>query len=117
MCRSWAWKTAYAAGVSLAERTVGVLGVRSPLTPALVDPMAAASGEPDGFRAGVADLLPEPHTVAGAAALLGSERIAVPPAELALINAELGGRGPFALPPEDELVISPDMVGSSDQAG
>ena len=29
---SWAWKTSYAIGVSLAERTVGVLGIRSPLT-------------------------------------------------------------------------------------
>jgi CubicO group peptidase (beta-lactamase class C family) len=108
--RSWAWKTAYAAGVSLAERTVGVLGVRSPLGPELLEPMAAATGEPDGFRAGVADLLPEPHTVEGAAAFLASERVAVPPAELALINEELGGRGPFALPPEDELVTAPDMV-------
>jgi hypothetical protein len=102
--RSWRWKTSYAAGVSLAERTVGVLGVRSPLTPELLDGMAAAAPDPDGFRAGVADLLPEPHTVAGGAAFLASDRVAVPPAELALINVELGGRGPFALPPEDELV-------------
>ncbi|HEY1365874.1 MAG TPA: serine hydrolase domain-containing protein [Gaiellaceae bacterium] len=102
--RSWEWKSSYAMGVSLAERTVGVLGVRSPLTPELIDPMAEAAPDADGFRAGIADLLPEPHTPAGAAAFLASDRVAVPPAELALINAELGGRGPFALPSEDELV-------------
>jgi CubicO group peptidase (beta-lactamase class C family) len=102
--QSWDWKTAYALGVSLAERTVGVLGVRSPLTPELIDPIAGAAPDADGFRAGVADLLPEPHTAAAAAAFLASDRVAVPPAELALIHAELGGRGPFALPSEDELV-------------
>ena len=88
-----------------------MLGVRSPLTPARVGAIADGARAPeelpfapDGFRAGVADVLPEPHTVAGAAEFLASDRVAVPPAELALINAELGGRGPFALPPEDELV-------------
>ena len=90
--------------MSLAERTVGVLGVRSPLTPELIDPIARAAPDADGFRAGVAELLPEPHTAAAAAAFLASDRVAVPPAELALIHAELGGRGPFALPSEDELV-------------
>jgi CubicO group peptidase (beta-lactamase class C family) len=108
--RSWDWKTSYALGVSLAERTVGVLGVRSPLTPELVDPMAEAAPDAEGFRAGIADLLPEPHTPAAAAAFLASDRVAVPPAELALINAELWGRGPFALPSEDELVGMKDAA-------
>lgn len=103
--RSWAWKTSYAAGLSMAERTKGMLGIRDALPDPLVEAILAGTHrqdawERDGFRAGVADMLEVRQTPPTVAAFLASPDVRVSRAELRLIHAELGGRGEFSLPPE-----------------
>jgi CubicO group peptidase (beta-lactamase class C family) len=103
--RSAAWKTSYAAGLSMAERTKGVLGIADALPDDVLDAMVAAthaqdSWDQNGFRAGVADMLEVRQTPPDVAAFLASQEVRVSTAELTLINAEIGGRGEFSLPSE-----------------
>lgn len=103
--RSWAWKTSYAAGLSMAERTKGVLGIGDALPDQVVEAIVRGTHgqdawDGDGFRAGVADMLQVRQTPPTVSAFLASPDVRVSRAELRLINAELGGRGEFNLPSE-----------------
>ena len=113
--RSWGWKTSYAAGLSMAERTKGMLGIEDALPEQAVQ--AIVRGTPDqavwdeeGFRVGISDMLRIRQTPPSVAAFLASPEVRVSHAELKLIHAELGGRGDFELPAEigSWLTTGPD---------
>jgi len=100
-----AWKTSYAAGLSMAERTKGVLGIRDALPEDVLDAMVSGTHvqdawDQDGFRAGVADMLNVRQTPPDVEAFLASPEVRASTPELMLINAEIGGRGEFRLPSE-----------------
>jgi CubicO group peptidase (beta-lactamase class C family) len=101
--RSWAWKVSYVAGLMTVDAVNGVLGIKDRLSPATIDAMvggaapratgAASVWDPEGYRAGLADLAKAELTPAGIAAFLKSDRLQVLPEELPLIYLELGGPG------------------------
>jgi CubicO group peptidase (beta-lactamase class C family) len=116
--RSWAWKTSYAAGLSMAERTKGMLGIGDALPDPAIDAIVGgtpgqAAWDADGFRAGVADMLAVRQTPPTVASFLASPDVRVSRTELRLIHAELGGRGAFELPPEigSWMTTGPDDAG------
>lgn len=100
---SWPWKVSYVSGLLLAEQLKGALGIPSPLTCALVEAMLAGAAtrdgslppaerwDPDGFRAGIEDMLATELTQAGIRAFVACERLKLLPEELELISRELGG--------------------------
>jgi len=105
--QSWAWKTSYVAGLVMADRLTGFLGIESPITPAMVDTMAAGAlimeGEPAvwdaaGFRAGVADLTAAGRRREAIRAFIDSDRLRVGPEELKLLWRQLGGVGDALIP-------------------
>lgn len=107
--RSWAWKTSYVQGLMLVEDFNAALGIPERLSEADVDALvrgaaprsdrfAAASFDPEGFRAGIAALSAETLTPAGITAFLASDRLAVLPEELPIIFLELGGAANLTAP-------------------
>jgi hypothetical protein len=100
---SWAWKTSYVIGLLFTEQMKGMLGVKSPLTEEMIKAMAdgavfrpddhnSISGwNPEGFRAGVKDMLTAEMTVKGIKEFLRSEKNQVTKEELKKIYHELGG--------------------------
>ncbi len=102
---SWTWKTSYVMGLIVAENLTARLGIRSPLTPEMVDAMIAsakvgtapahgeAGWDADGFRAGVADILSVEMTPEAMRAFVESDRLQVSREELEQIARELGSRG------------------------
>jgi hypothetical protein len=104
---SWAWKRSYVMGLTLVEQLHGGLGVATELDADVIEHMArsvatrssataVASGgdfDPDGFRAGVADMRAVRMTPAGLREFLESPRMKVALEELELIDLELGGNG------------------------
>jgi CubicO group peptidase (beta-lactamase class C family) len=106
--RSWAWKVAYVQGLMVVESN-GALGIREPLSAATVETMIRGAAprtdrpgqvgwDPDGFRAGLADMASAELTPAGIAAFLRSDRLKILPEELPLIALELGGLGNLVAP-------------------
>jgi hypothetical protein len=105
---SWDWKSSYAVGVILAERTHGFLGVPSPLAPGELDSLSARAcfvvpagqwtWRPEAFRLGYLDVLESGTTPAALRSFLGSGRMRIAPAELRLLCHEFGRRGPLAIP-------------------
>jgi CubicO group peptidase (beta-lactamase class C family) len=126
--RAWGWKASYVIGLRMAEG-LRVLGIVQPIPSAMIETIAAGAqirhdgenGEPlwdpDGFRAGLADMLavePDPRAVA---AFLCSDRLRVLPGELELLRMELGGepspRGlPVSLRPVPPEVTAADLSAS-----
>jgi CubicO group peptidase (beta-lactamase class C family) len=108
--RSWAWKCSYVIGLVMVERTMGGLGIPSPLTDEMIDAMAegakvraeAETGEPvwdpEGFRTGVKDMLSVEMTPPAIQAFLESERLQVLYEELPLLYRELGVKEDALLP-------------------
>jgi hypothetical protein len=105
---SWAWKTSYVIGLIMAEQLKGALGIKSPLTPQMIEAMACGAKvrtgtekevsiwNPAGFRAGVEDMLSIEMTPASIKAFLQSERLRVAPEELETLYLQIGGSGvPF----------------------
>ena len=102
---SWTWKTSYVMGLIVAENLTARLGIRSPLTPEMVDAMIAgakvgtepahgeAGWDADGFHAGVADMLNVEMTPEAMRAFVESDRLQVSREELEQIARELGSRG------------------------
>jgi CubicO group peptidase (beta-lactamase class C family) len=122
--RSWAWKTSYAVGLSMAERTKGMLGIDDALPEEALAVVAGgtpeqAAWDEQGFRAGVSDMLGVRQTPPTVAAFLASPEVRVARTELRLIHAELGGRGPFELPPEigSWLTTGPDRAPDAPRDG
>lgn len=105
---SWAWKASYVAGLIMAERMIGGLGMKSPLTEEMVDAMAAGAQlapfassqvwDADGFRAGVKDMLSVDMTPDAITAFLRSDRLQVRYEQLDVLYRELGARGVPLLP-------------------
>lgn len=105
--RSWAWKTSYVIGLNMAVQLKGLLGTTSPVTPAMIDSLAgqaeaygpSPSGQvtwdPDGFRAGMQDMLAQSMTIPSIQGFLRSNRLQVLPEELYLLTRELRGRQGF----------------------
>ncbi len=102
--QAWAWKVSYVQGLMMVESVNGALGIKEPLPAATIEmmvrgaaPRAERNGgsvwDPEGFRAGVADLAGAELTPTGIAAFFQSDRLRVLPEELPLIYLELGGRG------------------------
>jgi CubicO group peptidase (beta-lactamase class C family) len=102
---SWAWKTSYVMGLLMGDYLQGRLGIQSPVTPAMIDSMAAgarvgvevprpASGwDQDGFRAGLNDMLRLVMIPDSINAFVRSSRLRVSAAELEQIGKELGNGG------------------------
>ena len=101
---SWAWKVSYVQGLMMVESVNGVLGIKDPLSAATLDMMVrgaaprmerngASVWDPEGFRAGIADMAGAELSPTGIAAFFQSDRLRVLPEELPLIYLELGGRG------------------------
>jgi CubicO group peptidase (beta-lactamase class C family) len=102
--RSWAWKVSYVAGLTLVERTNGALGIDERLTPATIDAIVRGAGiqrdlergeplwDPDGFRAGIADMGGVELRLPTIAEFMRSSRLKVLPEEVPLLYLELGGR-------------------------
>jgi len=102
---AWAWKTSYVMGVMMGDYVQGRLGIRTLLTPAMIDSMVAgarvgvglpspASGwDPKGFRAGLDDVLRVVMVPDSVNAFIRSDRLRVTRAELEQIGKELGNRG------------------------
>jgi len=100
---SWAWKTSYVIGLLAVEQIMGSLGIEDPLTPEMVNAMAegamlrtqslnsGARWDPEGFRAGVDDLLQVPMRIQDIQAFIRSDKCRVTPQELRKIYKELGG--------------------------
>jgi hypothetical protein len=105
--RTWAWKTSYVIGLNMAVQLKGLLGTTSPVTPAMIDSMAVqaetygpspsgqATWDPDGFRAGMQDMLAQSMTIPSIQRFLRSYRLQVLPEELYLLTRELRGRQGF----------------------
>lgn len=97
---TWGWKTSYVVGLIMAERLKGGLGIRSEITPQMVDAMAtgvklgskaaAEIWDSAGFRAGLADMSAVEMTPAGIRAFLDSNKLQVSAAELPALYRELG---------------------------
>jgi len=105
--QSWAWKTSYVAGLIMADRLTGFLGIEAPISPAMVDAMASGAltmGEERdvwdaaGFRAGIADLVRAGRRRDAIRAFLRSEQAKVGPEELKLLWRQLGGVGDALIP-------------------
>jgi CubicO group peptidase (beta-lactamase class C family) len=106
--RSWAWKRSYVIGLEMAQFYHGQLQARTRLTEARLAAMSRAVARPgaslagrwdaDGFRAGYADLAPIATDEAAIKSFYGSRSLKVHPAELALLFAEVGGRGGLPTP-------------------
>ena len=105
---SWAWKTSYVIGLIMAERLRGGLGIEEPLTPEMIEAMARgakvrAGGEgkgiltwdPDGFRAGIKDMIAVEMTFEGIKGFLKSDRLKITSQELEIITKELGSDKPL----------------------
>ncbi|MSR02734.1 MAG: class A beta-lactamase-related serine hydrolase [Gemmatimonadetes bacterium] len=101
---SWAWKVSYVQGLMMVESVNGVLGIKEPLSAATIDMMVrgaaprierngASVWDPEGFRAGIADMAGAELTPTGIAAFFQSDRLRVLLEELPLLYLELGGRG------------------------
>ncbi len=100
---SWTWKTSYVIGLLFTEQMKGMLGIKSPLTEDMIEAMVrgaklrtddynSISGwDPDGFRAGVQDMLDTEMTVKAINEFFRSEKIRVTKEELKKIYHELGG--------------------------
>jgi CubicO group peptidase (beta-lactamase class C family) len=99
---SWAWKTSYVAGLLYADQLTGQLGNPDPLTDGMIDAMisgarvgTAAPGkeagwDPEGFRAGIRDMLKLGQNPDSIRAYAASGRFQVTAAELDRIGKELG---------------------------
>jgi len=99
------WKRSYVVGLVVAERLKGSLGIKDSLDAAMVQKMAggvrvrtepgeeALEWDPDGFRAGVNDMLSAEMTPTAIAAFLASDRVRVNQKEMQSIGRELGGDG------------------------
>jgi CubicO group peptidase (beta-lactamase class C family) len=89
--RSWVYKRSLAAGLLLAERTRGGLGVEEPLAGELVDALvegARGDLDPEGFRTGLRAAANGPIDAARAACL--ARDAGLDPAELPLLWRDLG---------------------------
>lgn len=106
---SWAWKTSYVIGLITVEQIKGSLGIEDELTAEMVDAMAegamlrssspnGSSGwDPEGFRAGVGDLMQVAMTIPDIQAFIKSDECQVTPEELRRIFKELGSELPSVL--------------------
>jgi hypothetical protein len=100
---SWAWKTSYVMGLLTVEQIKGSLGIEDELTAEVIDAMSdgamlragspnSSSGwDPEGFRAGIDDLLKISMTIPDIQSFLKSDKCRVNPDELKKIYKELGG--------------------------
>jgi CubicO group peptidase (beta-lactamase class C family) len=105
---TWRWKRSYVAGVLMAERVRGLLGVTSGALPdALLDVACGGTDadldaegdlELEGFRAGLLDVAAVDPSPAGSLSLLAPGRLRITPEELALLSYELTGSGARPLP-------------------
>jgi CubicO group peptidase (beta-lactamase class C family) len=110
--RSWSWKTSYIIGLITVERLKGGLGIRTPISPDMVESMirgahvrnlgsdAVNPWDPAGFRAGINDMLKVEMTPDGIRAFMQSDQLQVAPEELEILYRELGGHGVFLPWPE-----------------
>ncbi|UCC39615.1 MAG: beta-lactamase family protein [Candidatus Aminicenantes bacterium] len=106
---NWAWKTSYVVGLIMAEQLKGYLGIEGPVTSEMIESMAvgaklradapnSSSGwDPDGFRAGMRDMLDVEMTLKAIQSFIASDQIKVTPEELRKIYKELGGELPSVL--------------------
>jgi hypothetical protein len=102
---SWAWKVSYLVGLSMVDWMMGIMGIDDPLTPEMIDSMAQGAHirnyadfdvtiwDPEGFRAGVEDMLSVEMTRDGIEAFSTSDRLRIAPEELKIIHKALGGSG------------------------
>ncbi len=107
---SWAWKTSYMIGLMMAERLGGFLGTPTPVTPEMVDHMAngawvrsegengEALWDPEGFRAGMRDMMGVEMTRESIRAFLQSDRVRLAPEEIQILYSEIGGLIDFPVP-------------------
>ena len=105
----WAWKTSYVIGLITVDQLKGALGIEDPLSEEMINAMAegamlrsssanSSSGwDPEGFRAGVADLMLVTMTIPNIQAFVKSDKCRVTPEELSKIYKELGGEQTSAL--------------------
>jgi hypothetical protein len=108
--RSWAWKVSYLAGLTMVANVNAALGIKEPISPATIEMMVRSAAprprsagdqpiwDPDGFRAGIADLAGAELTPAGISAFFKSDKLQVLSEELPLLYLELGGRGNLPAP-------------------
>ncbi|HEX9893834.1 MAG TPA: serine hydrolase domain-containing protein, partial [Gemmatimonadales bacterium] len=102
--QTWAWKTSYVIGLTMAEQLKGLLAITSPLTPAMIDTLARQGEEyspaagskriwdPAGFRAGMEDMLSLKLTRPNIQEFVRSNRLRILPEEVYLLVRELRGR-------------------------
>jgi len=107
----WAWKTSYVIGLLMTDSLKGMLGIPEPLTPDMIEAMAAgallrdehfnasAGWDADAFRTGVEDILSVDWTAYGVREFLRSDELEVTKEELATILVELGGKPQAPLMP------------------
>jgi CubicO group peptidase (beta-lactamase class C family) len=106
--RSWGWRLAYLAGVLLAERTYGLLGVSGDADTLLRLWHGALAGgatldppwDQAGYEAGVRDALASEMTPAAVERLISGDALAVRATEIPALALELGGKPgvPFPMP-------------------
>lgn len=99
--RSWAWKYSYVAGLLLAERNHGALGIEETTTEAMMEEMSAGAREvgegslslwdPDGFVAGFRDMAGSANSLDQVRAFFRSDALRILPEELDLILFEMDG--------------------------
>jgi CubicO group peptidase (beta-lactamase class C family) len=106
---AWAWKTSYVIGLIAVDQIKGALGIEDPLTAEMIEAMAvggmlrsgspnSSSGwDPEGFRAGIDDMMQVTMTIPDIQAFIKSDRCRVTPEELKKIYSELGGEQASAL--------------------
>lgn len=108
--QDWAWKLAYVAGIVLAERTAGLLGLAGEVDSetfarhlSATTNLSCSPQEPrfseDAFMAGVRDVLATDLTPRALQELMASpDRLSVPSSELRALGFELGGRPSVPVP-------------------
>jgi hypothetical protein len=103
--RSWPWTLSYAAGLIVAERCAGLLGLHDglPETSSVDVASSAWSYDPalwveDAFTAGFDDMRRAGSTMSCIEAFMASDDVRVPVADLQLAFSAMGGQRDFPLP-------------------
>ena len=106
--RSWEWRAAYVMGAVLVDRCRALFGISEPWqrpdTEAMIAGAHTVGGadaedwDPDGFRAGVRDMLRLDCSPAAIQTFVKSADFGVAASELPLINLSFGRRGDLPLP-------------------
>jgi CubicO group peptidase (beta-lactamase class C family) len=97
--RSLAWRASYLGGVLMAERVGAFLAVSGAGPASLADATGGDAGwDPDGFRAGLEDMIAVGPDGANVAGFLESGDARIAPEEVPLLSDALGGDGHVAMP-------------------